>query len=745
MRSCFMRSACVMVAMMPVAFGCRSGGGSAPDTRSDIVVDAPGDTAGDATPETADGPVVGAAVTPVPFAVAFSWEGTPLVEAAAGEQPAVYLLRSEGERVYPVGAPETSQEGETLTYRVRFPDERGALLSLRPAGEGALELRYEMADLQPDERLGVRLAVGADEAFYGLMERVVQGNQDESWAPGLEAGLDLRGQQVELYVRPTVSIYSPFFLSSAGYGVFVDSDWPGAYRFGVAADGSKAPDEITIEYEGGVLPLKIIPGPAPIEVSERYARLTGLPLLPPRWAFGPWRWRDDIYPLDYFYDGTPYAGPYNSMVVEDVLMMEFLGVPCSLYWIDRPWAQGPYGYDDLEWDTERIPDPIGMIDMLNQRGIRFMLWIAPWAIGEQMASQAEASGFDVEGILHHVPGAKLLDLTNGEAVSWWQDWLIRRIDENVLGFKLDRAEETVPDGVQFTGHYDDGTSYREGHNRYPYLYARAVQGAFERAGVDEYLVMPRAGWKGSSKHAVFWGGDTDTSEWGLRSAIIAVQRAAVMNFPVWGSDTCGYKFPSSHEVCTRWMAFSAFTPLMEVGPLGNVAPYSMNEDGQEADINQTGYHYEPVWNETLVAAWIFYANLHQDLTDYSYAQAAKAHEDGTPFVRPMAVAFPGNPAYRKLWDQYLYGPDILVAPVWKTGTTTRDVDIPNGEWIDAWSGQKMTPGATVRVDVPLHKIAIYVRANSAVDLGDLNAKWAAAAARAAARPNLAELVEGAGL
>jgi len=331
----------------------------------------------------------------------------------------------------------------------------------------------------------------------------------------------------------------------------------------------------------------------------------------------------------------------------------------------------------------------------------------------------------------------LIDLANPDAVTWWQDRLIARITaDGLAGFKCDRGEEKPPDGVFVKGAYADGTDYREGRNAFPYWYARAVQGAWERAGVAEYVNVFRSAWKGSQRHAIFWGGDTAAGEWGLRSAIIAVQRSAVMNFPIWGSDTCGYNGFVEHENCMRWLAFSAFTPLMEFGPTENSGPWSLPLDGADS----TDVSLPVGWDRDLIAAWILYANLHEGLLPYTRDQAAKAHEDGTPIVRPMVFMHPDRADYRTLWTQYYYGPDLVVAPPWEDGTDRVTVKVPpTGEWIDAWTGNALAAGTTVTLDAAMHQVPILVRKGSGIDLGDLSAKWDAAVAKASVVPDLAAM------
>ncbi len=695
----------------------------------DVPADVQRDVSADVTAPTA----LGWTIDREAVAVRLTWGETPVASLAGGSgKPAFYLFdTSTGTRTDLVGPAVAATDGDATTLSLSTSDQRAATVRIEPAAEGAVRVTFRVDGRTATERLGADFAVSADEAFYGAMERVVPGDQSGSWAVGLTQGLDLRGLAFDLFVQPSLAAYSPFFVSSAGWGAWIESDWPGGYDFGKAD-----PHAVDLRYEGPALVLRILPGPSPMDVTARYARAVGTTILPPKWAFGPWRWRDVNYNSSTFYDGTTNRTPYNTSLVEDVLMMGAFGIPCAAYWIDRPWGPGSFGYDDLQWDETRVPHAQQMLAWLGTRGTKLLLWIVDWAVGPTMRPEAEAKGYVTTGEMPgSQDGADLLDLTNPDAVAWWQDALGARLKEGVAGFKCDRGEEKEPDGIVVTGTYHDGTSFREGHNGSPRRYAAAVHGAFQRAGIDDAIAFFRAAWVGSQQHAMIWAGDTDASEWGLRSAIIGMQRAAAMHFPFWGSDTCGYLgYQAPREVCMRWLAFSAFSPLMEVGPTSDTGFWARLPDGSVDD-------WTP-YDEPLIAAWILYANLHDSLRDYSYAQAVKSHQDGTMLVRPMAFAFPGHAEYRDLWDQYLYGPDLLVAPVWQPGTTTRDVHVPEGTWRDAWTGQSVTGPTVVTVDVPMQKIPIFVRDGSGLDLGNLDVKWAAALATAHVPPDLGALQAG---
>lgn len=683
----------------------------------------------------AAGQALDVAIRDTPFAAALSYGGEPVVEVGDVSRSALYLNGWAG-RVSLIGPPRVVEDGEGTTLTYRTSDGRSARVALRRVEEGAIQVRFSVAGKARWERLGITLRVSEGEGFYGLLERPVQGILHESFPPR-DAGFNLRGQEVWLYVLPTHALYSPFFVSSRGWGLYVESSWPGIYRFGRDGRGRSTPTQVTIEYEGPELVVRLFGGAAPLEVVEKYSRTVGTTVLPPEWAFGPWRWRDEVWDLPTFYDGTPNTSPFNSMVVEDILLMEALGIPCSVYVLDRPWAGGTMGYGDLKFDPERFPNAEEMLAWMKGHGARPILWLGPWVL-DALRAEAVAQGYHVRKRIPYPPRAALLDFTSRDATAWWQGLLAPLLDLGIAGFKLDRGDEDVPDGLLFSGSYADGTSYREGHNAYPLWFARAAAGALPTPA--DSLLFVRAGWIGTSTYAIAWGGDPASNEWGLRNSVLALQRAAAINFPIWGSDTGGYTGRPSREVLARWLAFSAFCPLMEVGPTANLAPWSLTPDGVSARVDAQGYRFTPTYDEELVAIWILYARLHDDLRAYTYAQAVAAHEQGTPIVRPLVFAHPDRPEYVDLWETYLYGPDLLVRPVWEPGATSVTVHIPPGEWRDLWTGEEWVGPRTVAVEAMLYAIPAYVRVGSDLDHLDLSARWAEAQKRARSWPDLGSLL-----
>jgi alpha-glucosidase (family GH31 glycosyl hydrolase) len=393
--------------------------------------------------------------------------------------------------------------------------------------------------------------------------------------------------------------------------------------------------------------------------------------------------------------------PYNSMVYEDVMMLRKLGIPTGVYWLDRPWAKGPFGYDDFTFDETRFPKPKEMIDWLRDKnGMELLLWVAPWIYGETRAL-AQGRGYIAPN------SDKVIDFTNPDAVEWWQSEFKKVFDLGVAGFKLDRCEEVIPSREEDV--YFDGRNGRELHNLYPMLYAKAVQGACQKHRGDDCLVMPRAGFTGSQQYAVFWGGDTHPSWRGLRSAVISAQRSGLMGFPVWGSDTGGYGVSESQDLFSRWMQVSSLHPIMEVGGSGSHEPWNAG--------------YEPKYDQTGIDNYRLFAKLHTELIPYNYSAMYEAHATGHPIVRPLVYEWPGDPRVRDMWDEWLFGNWVLAAPVLSEGARAREVYLPEGVWYDFWDMRsEYQGGRNYLVRAPISRMPIFIRGGAIIPLRIMDAE-----------------------
>jgi alpha-glucosidase (family GH31 glycosyl hydrolase) len=289
----------------------------------------------------------------------------------------------------------------------------------------------------------------------------------------------------------------------------------------------------------------------------------------------------------------------------------------------------------------------------------------------------------------------LLDLTNPTAVRWWQGNLRHILVD--LGF--DGWLQDLGDRLPPMARFADGGG-PELANLYPILLAQTVAAVVRTAKPDALFVM-RSGFAGSQAYQpAVWAGDQQAS-WDPRVGLPAVIPAGlswgIAQAPMWGSDIGGYldgHLPrmSQEELWLRWLELGALSPIMrdELGDKGTDAVY--------------------LWTDPrLVDVFRRYAQLHQALVPYLAAAARVAHETGLPIMRHLFLAYPSDRQVYGLDDEYLLGPDLLVAPVITPGATSRSVYLPAGTWLDAWTGVALRGGGWVTVAAPLERVPLFVR------------------------------------
>jgi alpha-glucosidase (family GH31 glycosyl hydrolase) len=458
----------------------------------------------------------------------------------------------------------------------------------------------------------------------------------------------------------------------------------------------------TGEGRDPVLTYYVYYGPSHDAILDAYTAKTGRPFIPPLWAFKHWRWRDEHAPVAGELDGNVV----NAEVAEDVRKYEELDFPVGNYMIDRPWTPGPEGFARFAWDETRFPNPGAMRQSLADRGYHLIVWGAPWAIGDepgQLGYEADQNGY-------HAPGSRReIDFTNPDAFAWFKDHIVAFSRDNELGgWKLDRGEEDTPSF--WWNIYHDGRNGIEMRNAFPLLYQKCYHDAMQEVRGDDFVNVYRSGFAGSQAWGIANGGDVrgatseaieDSIDTGLRSAIIMVQHAAFMGFPVWGSDTGGYQEFRDREVFARWIEFSCFTPIMEIGGIGAHAPWNMPT--------------EPNYDPEVIDIYRAYTRLHHDLAEYIWETAQGSGQTGRPIVRPLVFDYPDDPAVKDLWDEYFFGPDILVAPIWKIGTRERSVYLPAGEFVDYWRPDRTVIGPSLQMEsTPLDRIPIFIRRGAEV-------------------------------
>ncbi len=304
----------------------------------------------------------------------------------------------------------------------------------------------------------------------------------------------------------------------------------------------------------------------------------------------------------------------------------------------------------------------------------------------------------------------LLDLTNPDAMAFWQDRVRDGIGRGLEGFKLDFAED-IQLGIsdaRFTYSFFDGEDERTMNRHYATFYHRAYS---EPLGYHDFFLLARSATIGGQAHAsVLWPGDLCSNfyDWretddhgtihvgGLPVAVRLGISLSVSGFPFFASDTGGFLHgrPTS-EVLLRWAEYSALMPIMQYGGGGeNHNPWDFTDYGDS--------HYD----EKTLEDFARYARLHIRLFPYFYSLALAATAYGLPIVRPFGLSYPDDGRHPD--DVFLVGDDLLVAPIVKGGTS-RSVPIPRGEWIDWWDGSLVTGPQDLDVEAPVGKLPLYIR------------------------------------
>jgi alpha-glucosidase (family GH31 glycosyl hydrolase) len=568
--------------------------------------------------------------------------------------------------------------------------------------------------LPPDAPLRLPVAVSdayrltQSELIYGLTERIRDSQaigrnafMIEDIQPVEAGSLNRRGETIAMYVWPTFSLYAPFYQSSRGYGLAVDGTMPGTFDVGKGKrDVLRFRFEAQSREQAGVLSYELFYGPSHDQINDEYTALSGRPARIPDFALKHWRWRDELTSgKTAMLDGQAV----NADLADDVLSYERYGIPFpGLYHFDRPYTSGDFGFNKFDFDPARLPNIDATLDSLRRRGIEIGVFTAAWAVG----SRPDENGTEAKRLGYLSPDVdREIDLTNAQAYAWWRDKVAAFVRKyNIRALKLDRGEEIEPpDDALFS----DGRRAREIHNAYLTLQARVHRDALTSVFGDDSqaLLWARAGYRGTQAYEAFWGGDAPGStnlgqgpgtDLGLRYEIIAAQRAAFMGVPIWGSDTGGYYQFKDRDVFARWLEFSAFCPIMEIGGGGTHAPWDMPTD--------------PHLDLGMIEIYRRYVTVHHSLVPYGKAAVERAHATGRAIVRPLSFDFPNDRHVADLWDEYMYGPDLLVAPLWRIGDRSRQVYLPFGDWTDFWDHSLTYRGpVTLKVAAPLDKIPVFVR------------------------------------
>lgn len=535
-----------------------------------------------------------------------------------------------------------------------------------------------------DYQLSVRFVSNPEEKIYGM------GQYQQPY-------LNLKGTDLELAHRNSQASV-PFMLSSLGYGFLWNNPGVGRATFGTNITTWEAFSTKQMDYW-------ITAGDTPAEIEEAYASVTGTVPMMPDYAMGFWQCK-----LRY---------QTQEELLEVAREYKRRGLPISVIVIDYfHWPlQGDWRFDEKYW-----PDPDAMIKELQEMGIELMVSIWPTVDyrSENFQEMKEKGylirterGFrivmDFQGNTIHY------DATNPAARDYvWQKAKKNYYDKGIKVFWLDEAEPeySVYDFENYRYHM--GPNVQIG-NLYPKLYAKTFYDGMTAEGQENVINLLRCAWAGSQKYgALVWSGDIHSSFASLRNQFAAGLNMGIAGITWWTTDIGGFHGgdptkPEFRELLVRWFEYGTFCPVMRLH--GERVPLKEPIGTYGGGLCVSGADNE-VWSYGDEAYEIlkYYLELREHMKPYITELMEAAHIKGSPVMRPL---FYDTPEDKKCWDvndEYMFGPDVLVAPVMYAEMIRRKVYLPEGSrWTNYWTGEVVEGGQEIEVDAPLSQIPLFTR------------------------------------
>jgi alpha-D-xyloside xylohydrolase len=466
--------------------------------------------------------------------------------------------------------------------------------------------------------------------------------------------LDKRGQKVVLWANDANGVESgrmykpvPFFTSSRGYGMFVHTSAPATFDFGASYGFSNA-----LLLGDDELDLFVFLG-EPKDILNEYTNLTGKAAMPPLWSFGLWMSR-----ITYFSEDE---------VRSVAARLRQNRIPADVIHLDTGWFEHDWRCD-YKFSTTRFKDPAKMIADLKQDGFHISLWQLPYFVPQNsLFPEILAKGLAVKDGRGNLPYEDaVLDFTNPATVAWYQEKIAGLLRMGVGAIKVDFGE-----AAPLTGVYANGRSGFYEHNLYPLRYNQAVAD-ITRQVTGENIIWARSAWAGSQRYPLHWGGDAGNTDTAMAATLRGGLSFGLSGFSFWSHDIGGFTSKSPEELYRRWVPFGMLTSHSRCHGAPPKEPWEYSaaflDDFRRAD--EMKYRLMP----------------------YIYAQAKDSSQRGLPMVRALFIEYPGDPGAWQVEDEYLFGTDILVAPLLEAQTTGRDVYLPQGQWIDYQTGKLYAAG-----------------------------------------------------
>ena len=590
---------------------------------------------------------------------------------------------------------------------------RGIQVRLEPDSEGVIHLSASVTGPTAGvTAIGMGFDARPGERYLGFGERSnavdQRGNEVEDYVsdgPYAPADRGLIGLVIPAqgwHPRDDATYFPvPWLLSTAGYGVLLGNDETSYFRL-----GSSDPSAWSVEAQATNLSLRFVAGPAPADALRRLTEITGRQPAPAApWVFGPW----------YQPTGNDQLGQARALRAADV---PGSAVNTYLHYLPCGAQQGV--------ESQQPPFTTGFHDL----GYAITAYFNPMVCTSYQPAYSQAAAAGVlntnqldQPYVYNLNTGNLtspvsqIDFTAPGTQSFWDRLLSEAVGHGYDGWMEDFGEYTPLDANSA-----DGTPGTRMHNLYPTRYHCATY-AYARAAPHPVAAFVRSGWTGTQRCAqIVWGGDP-TTDWGfdgLDSAIKQALSLGASGISRWGSDIGGYfsAFTGklTPELLERWIEFGAVSGVMRTEANG---------------FKLASYTRPQVTDAAMLPLWRRYAKLRTQLYPYLVAADANYRRTGMPLMRDLALVYPGDTTASGEEDEFMFGPDLLAAPVHQPGQTRRDVYLPAGRWIDFWRALSyqaasgafrlrrapaVTGGRSISVPAPLGQLPLMVRAGAILPL-----------------------------
>lgn len=522
---------------------------------------------------------------------------------------------------------------------------------------------------------GVSLEIAPGERFCGTGERF--------------AAPDLFGRRIDLVNDDALGVNNdraykniPFLLSSRPYGLFMHST--AKQRLDIGAQSTRALQWLV---EDDALDIFFIGGGSLERILLNYRKITGFPRKVPLWSFGAWMSR-----MTYTSDEQV------SAVAERLRREEY---PMDVLHLDTGWFEEDWKCD-WRFSKKRFPDPAGFFRRMRESGFRVSLWQYPYVRREcELSAEALEKGYVGKPAEGGVPVGygDAIDFTNPGAAAWYKGLLRPLLETGAAAIKADFGEN-VDESAAYRG--VAGEKYR---NLYSLLYQKAVWEVTEEVkGREEAVIWARSGWAGSQRYPVHWGGDSACTFDGLAGSIRGGLHLGLSGFAFWSHDVPGFygvpdfmKSRPSDVLYVRWTQAGTFTSHMRYHGTTPREPWEYPAAAEVA------------------RQWL---RLRYSLLPYIVSEAEKCCRSGLPMLRSLVIEWTDDPAVWGVSDEYMFGDAFLVCPVLRAGGV-RDVYLPEGRWVDFWSGEVTSgPARLKEVRSPLSRIPLYVRYSAEIKFAE---------------------------